>query len=353
MKITEIIDPSLVKIFTGVDVDSKGNIIDKPADSTGDTSSVADNGKTSDNGSSDSTGGKIVVVGDSLAVGTGGQIPGAIVDAKVGISSKAVLEKVINNKNLQGADLAIVSAGANDGAGPNGKNPNSQQTISNLQAIRKALGAKKYVWIVPYNKSVADDVRSAVGSDEVVDLSKTVSPGKDGVHPSSYGSVARSAIAKGGVTPGTPNKAKSGKGAVQKGGKNFVDPNTMKQYLAGKGYDKNSIAGILANAQAESSFNSGAYIASDAGQGQGGGLFGFHDPHNGKGEFTNMVNACGSNWQSNWQGQLDYMLRASGMPKTGFSSPGAAAEWIVTHYERPKYPGKEIAARSQAATHFA
>ena len=127
----------------------------------------------------------------------------------------------------------------------------------------------------------------------------------------------------------------------------------MKRYLSGKGLDKNSIAGLLANAKAESSFNSGAYIKSDAGQGQGGGLFGFHDPKDGKGEFTNMVNACGANWQSNWQGQLDYALRASRYPKTGFNSPGAAASWFVTNYEKPKYPGKAIAARSADAANYA
>jgi len=351
MKIIEVIDKDLLRAFIGgpADDDKSGTPADASAPSGSSPTSSTSSSSTDDTGS----GGKVVVVGDSLAVGTGGQIPGAIVDAKVGINSKAVLEKATSNKNLQGADVAIISAGANDGAGASGKNPNSQQTVANLKAIRNALDAKKYVWILPFNRSVAQDIMSVAGSDQIVDLAKDATPGKDGVHPTSYSPIAKDAIQKGGVQPGSKSGSKSGKGAMQKGGKNFVNPNTMKQYLLGKGYDKNSVAGILANAQAESSFNSGAYIASDAGQGQGGGLFGFHDPHNGKGEFTNMVNACGSSWQSNWQGQLDYMLRASGMPKTGFSSPGAAAEWIVTHYERPKYPGKEIAARSQAATQFA
>ena len=351
MKIIEVIDKDLLRAFIGgpADDDKSGTPADASAPSGSSPTSSTSSSSTDDTGS----GGKVVVVGDSLAVGTGGQIPGAIVDAKVGINSKAVLEKATSNKNLQGADVAIISAGANDGAGASGKNPNSQQTVANLKAIRSALGAKKYVWILPFNRSVAQDVMSVAGSDQVVDLAKDATPGKDGVHPTSYAPVAKDAIQKGGVQPGPKSSSKSGKGAMQKGGKNFVNPNTMKQYLLGKGYDKNSVAGILANAQAESSFNSGAYIARNAGQGQGGGLFGFHDSHNGKGEFTNMVNACGSNWQSNWQGQLDYMLRASGMPKSGFNSPGAAAEWIVTHYERPKYPGKEIAARSQAATQFA
>jgi len=308
------------------------------------------------------TSNKVVVVGDSLAVGTGSQISGAIVDAKVGINSSAVLYKVTNDNQLKGADVAIISAGANDGAGKNGKNPDSAKTIANLKGIRNALGAKKYVWILPYNRSVAQDIMSIAGSDEVIDLAKTTEPSKDGIHPSSYAPVAKDAIKKGGVSPApatTPNKSSPGGGTIdtrtgkQRGAKNFVNPNNMMRYLSGQGLDKNSIAGLLANARAESSFNSGAYIKSDAGQGQGGGLFGFHDPKDGRGEFTNMVNSCGADWQSNWQGQLDYALQASRYPKTGFKSPGAAASWFVTNYERPKYPARAIAVRSADAANYA
>jgi hypothetical protein len=349
MKIVEIIeaiDLDLLKAFQG---------ISPSAPNAPSAVDVATGPETP----ADSTGSKVVVVGDSLAVGTGSQTPNAIVDAKVGINSSAILSKAQNNKELQNADVAIISAGANDGAGATGKNPNSQKTIANLEAIRNALNAKKYVWILPYNRSVAQDIMSAVKpGDEVVDLAKTTTPSKDGLHPSSYAPVAKDAISKGGVKPGTPSTKPSGgtidtRTGKQRGSKNFVNPEDMKKYLSGKGLDRNSIAGLLANAKAESSFNSGAYIKSDAGQGQGGGLFGFHDPKDGRGEFTNMVNACGKNWQSNWQGQLDYALAASKYPKTGFKSPGDAAAWFVTNYERPKYPGKEIAARSADAPKYA
>lgn len=305
---------------------------------------------------------KVVVVGDSLAVGTGKQLPGAIVNAKVGINSSAVLDKATSDKTLKGADVAVISAGANDGAGKDGKNPDSAKTIANLKGIRDALGAKKYVWILPYNRSVAKDIMSVAGNDEVIDLAKTTKPSKDGVHPNSYTPVAKSAVDKGAVvtTPDAPNKKPAPAGGntdtrtgKQRGAKHFVKPEDMKKYLSSKGLDNNSIAGLLANAKAESSFNSGAYITSDAGQGQGGGLFGFHDPKDGRGEFTNMVNACGANWQSNWQGQVDYALQASRYPKTGFKSPGDAASWFVTNYERPKYPGKAIAARSADASNYA
>ena len=367
MKVFEILDPT--KMFggfnlMGIDFD-KPNAPDKP-NASNTPNNPLNMFKPAATNADVSSGGKVVVVGDSLAVGTGAQIPAAIVDAKVGINSSDVLVKATGNKKLKGADVAIISAGANDGAGKDGKNPNSAKTIANLKGIRDALGAKKYVWILPYNRSVARDVISAAGNDEVVDLAKTTTPSADGIHPSSYSSVAKDAIKKGGVSGSAPaapigftKKPATGGGTVdtrtgkQRGAKNFVNPADMKRYLSGKGLDRNSIAGLLANAKAESSFNSGAYIKSDAGQGQGGGLFGFHDPKDGRGEFTNMVNACGANWQSNWQGQLDYALQASRYPKTGFNSPGAAASWFVTNYERPKYPARAIAVRSADAANYA
>jgi len=143
--------------------------------------------------------GKVVVVGDSIAVGIGSQISGAIVDAKVGISSGAILSKASSNAKLKDADLAIVSAGANDYPQANGgKNKNPQSTISNIQSIRSALGAKKYVWILPYNRNAAKDISSAVGGDDTVDLADASKPSSDGLHPSSYASVAKAAMSAGG-----------------------------------------------------------------------------------------------------------------------------------------------------------
>jgi hypothetical protein len=135
--------------------------------------------------------------------------------------------------------------------------------------------------------------------------------------------------------------------------KQQVSPKVLADHLFGRGLDKNSVLGMIANAQGESSFMPGVWIASDAGKGQGGGLFGFHDPVNGRGEFTNMVNYCGKGWQTNWQGQLDYAIRASGIPKTGFKSSAAAAEWFVVNYERPKYPKEAIKRRVAFANNLA
>jgi hypothetical protein len=133
---------------------------------------------------------------------------------------------------------------------------------------------------------------------------------------------------------------------------NYVSPKEMASYLANKGLDKNSIAGLLANAKGESSFNSGVYIPRDGNEGQGGGLFGFHDPKDGRGEFTNMVRYCGANWHGNWQGQLDYALKASRYPKKGFATPAAATEWFLRHYEKPRYPERDLDRRIKFANNL-
>jgi len=132
---------------------------------------------------------KVVIIGDSIAVGLASGFAGAIVDAKVGRSTQAIASAVVGNPNLQGADIAIVSAGTNDYPLANGgKNNNTQSTISNIQNIKNALKAKKYIWILPFNKTAAKDVSSAIGNDASINLS-SVSSTQDKLHPTNYNSV--------------------------------------------------------------------------------------------------------------------------------------------------------------------
>ena len=331
MKIIEVINLDLLKAFTGQAIDSP----DEPT-------SVAATRATTDGSPSS----KIVVVGDSLAVGTGGQIPNAIVDAKVGINSSAILSKAQNDKQLQGADVAIISAGANDGAGVSGKNPNSQKTIANLEAIRTSLKAKKYVWILPYNRSVAQDIMQVVKpGDEVVDLAKTTTPSKDGLHPSSYAPVAKDAISKGGVKPQAPTN-KPGKSSPV-GGKGSVSPNDVKSYLTSKGLSRNHVAGIMANIKAESGFRPG--VMGDGGT--SGGLFQHHAER-----FKAMTSASGRDWANNWKGQIDFALsEPAGRQYVAmkFSSPEAASKWFTINFERPANMVAKANTRSQDASQFA
>jgi peptidoglycan hydrolase-like protein with peptidoglycan-binding domain len=153
----------------------------------------------------------IVVVGDSIAVGIGQAIKGAVVNATPGISSSKILSNISNDSKVQGAKLAIISAGSNDIVKGKG---DPQKLVSNIAAIKDALNAEKYVWILPYDKVASEAVSKAVGGDKTVDLKSY--PSADGLHPSSYGAVATAARAGLNLSsnaPGAPRtKDKQGAG---------------------------------------------------------------------------------------------------------------------------------------------
>jgi len=136
------------------------------------------------------TASKIVVVGDSIALGLSKSFPTAQVDAIIGRSTKVILSAVVSNKEIHNADLAIVSAGTNDYPLANGgKNNNPEATISHIESIRAVLNAKQYIWVLPFNRSAAKDVKSAIGGDASIDLAEVAST-QDTLHPTSYAAVA-------------------------------------------------------------------------------------------------------------------------------------------------------------------
>ena len=138
---------------------------------------------------------KAVVVGDSIALGIA-QAAKLPHDAVVGRSTRAILSAAASNPAVQGADVAIVSAGTNDYPLANGgRNNNPEATINNISRTRDALKAKQYVWILPFNRNAARDVMSAIGNDPYVDLAE-VSTTKDRLHPTSYSAVANAALSK-------------------------------------------------------------------------------------------------------------------------------------------------------------
>jgi peptidoglycan hydrolase-like protein with peptidoglycan-binding domain/lysophospholipase L1-like esterase len=153
----------------------------------------------------------IVVVGDSIAVGIGQAIKGAVVNATVGIGSSKILSNVSSDSTVQGAKLAIVSAGSNDIVKGKG---DPQKLIANIAAIKDALNAEKYVWILPYDKVASEAVSKAIGGDKTVDLKSY--PSSDGLHPSNYNAVATAARAGLNLSsnaPGAPRtKDKQGAG---------------------------------------------------------------------------------------------------------------------------------------------
>ena len=143
---------------------------------------------------------RIVVVGDSIALGLSKFFPTATTDAIVGRSTKAILSTVIAKKELHGADLAIVSAGTNDYPLANkGKNNNPGATIANIEHIKAVLNAKQYIWVLPFNPAAAEDVSTAIGGDASIRLAQVSSPDKEGLHPTSYAAVASAIKSKVGL----------------------------------------------------------------------------------------------------------------------------------------------------------
>jgi hypothetical protein len=126
--------------------------------------------------------GGCLIIGDSIAVGIGQQLTQCQTLATTGVSSAAWLLQ--HGPLLGGAPqgTVIVSLGANDGA-------NFDKFM--LEALRVRIGAKRVIWIAPSNNLQAVAVVVAIAKhygDQVVGFQ----PGRDGVHPESYRSLAQS-----------------------------------------------------------------------------------------------------------------------------------------------------------------
>ena len=141
-------------------------------------------------------------------------------------------------------------------------------------------------------------------------------------------------------SPGSPTRsAAKGVPSSFKPKKGAVSVNEISSYLSSKGLDRNQILGILANIQGESGFQPG--ILGDGNT--SGGLFQHHGPR-----FSNMVNAVGSDWQTDWKGQIDFALSEPAGAKyarISFRTPEAATEWWTRNFEVPKYADADVRKR--------
>lgn len=158
---------------------------------------------------------------------------------------------------------------------------------------------------------------------------------------------------KGKIAKSTDADVKSGQpgGSVsaQRAVKNRVDPAAIKSYLSSKGLDRNQVAGIMANIQHESGFDSGAI----GDNGTSGGLVQHHNER-----FAGMVSAAGGDdkWQTNWKAQLDYALsEPAGRQYKGmkFSTPEEATKWWTINFEKPANMVAQANTRSMAARQYA
>lgn len=131
-------------------------------------------------------------------------------------------------------------------------------------------------------------------------------------------------------------------GRLSKGGSFKVNPDDVKSYLQNKGYSKSAIAGILANIEGESAFNSLAV-------GDNGNAFGFFQ-HNGvrKDALLDHLNSNNLD-RSDWRAQIDFMdaeITADFKKKLNNSTPQEAADLFTRGYERPANVGRDAALRA-------
>lgn len=139
-----------------------------------------------------STPGPTIVVGDSIAVGTGERIQGAVTFATVGDNSTQIWNKVQNQPELKSSTNAIMSVGSNDIVQGQG---NATLLTENLGKIRDYLQSQNFIWLLPYDSVAKQTVKTFADSkgDKTLDLSQY--PTSDNLHPRNYALVANDAQA--------------------------------------------------------------------------------------------------------------------------------------------------------------
>ena len=107
---------------------------------------------------------------------------------------------------------------------------------------------------------------------------------------------------------------------------------------------KNKALGLMANIDRESSFQINPQ------GGDGGNSFGMFQWNNTYGR-SDLMKKNVKDWQTNWQGQIDFALGGNQLPEynkvtsdfkgTTFESPQAAADYWMQHWERPAHQERD------------
>jgi hypothetical protein len=162
--------------------DSSGNPIKVGQDTSTTVTAVPTN----------NTGPLISVVGDSIAVGTGGALTkiqdGVQVLATVGHRVNQSIDAINATPSIKNPRFAVVSIGSNDIVKGKG---NPSRLSTGIETIRTQLAAKAYVWILPYDSLAKSTVKAVADKygDKTIDLDRY--PTSDTIHPTSYANVAK------------------------------------------------------------------------------------------------------------------------------------------------------------------
>jgi hypothetical protein len=123
-----------------------------------------------------------LIVGDCIATrphGLGARFSKCDVAAKVGLSSGKIVPLVPDGTALK---WLVLSAGSN--------NPLDPRLEADLLAMRvRARNAHRVIWVLPIHPAAAKAVRSV--AEKYGDAVVSFTPGRDRVHPKSYGALAR------------------------------------------------------------------------------------------------------------------------------------------------------------------
>ncbi|MCK9532594.1 MAG: SGNH/GDSL hydrolase family protein [Gammaproteobacteria bacterium] len=129
-----------------------------------------------------------LILGDSIAVGThqalAYQHTECIRQAKVGISSKVIDRYPV----VENADTVVISAGSNDD--PRNNN------VPTFEHIRTKYIGKKVVWILPRNRTLANQVLQVARKYGDAYVDGVGFKSNDNLHPASYASMARAVKTK-------------------------------------------------------------------------------------------------------------------------------------------------------------
>lgn len=181
-------------------------------------------------------------------------------------------------------------------------------------------------------KNVSEDTQNAIA--QVASLANTL------LNP--FGSLDDIA---GGLSGNDSKSSGGNKIDIGSGAKGSISPSEVSTYLKSK-MDDNHRLGILVNIQGESGFQPGVIGDNNT----SGGLFQHHNDR-----FTNMVDFVGSDWATDWKGQIDFALSEPAGKEylsTRFSSPEDATAWWVKHFEKPKYVSRDTDTRISMLKNF-
>ena len=143
-----------------------------------------------------------------------------------------------------------------------------------------------------------------------------------------------------GLLSGIDNKTNGEDWSQYTGGDELSNPvkaQEIYRYLLSKGVSETHAKGIVNNIQHESGFNSAAEGDHDeSGQPQSFGLF----QHNmGAGRAQKMFKAVGTDWKTDWKGQIDFALTEPQMKtylNKSYASPSEASRAFTIDFENPR-----------------